>query len=146
MYPIPASRRRERRDAGDVAPVEHDPARGGVPHPHDRLDQLRLAVALDPGDAEHLARVHDEVHVRQQRAAGRAVQREALDAQHLPVRDRGLPRARVGSSLPTIISASSRLVTVRGSAVPTLVPRRITVMLSAIARTSSSLWEMNRNV
>ena len=51
-----------------------------------------------------------------------------------------------GSSLPTIISASSRLVTVRGSAVPTLVPRRITVMLSAIARTSSSLWEMNRNV
>ena len=51
-----------------------------------------------------------------------------------------------GSSLPTIISASSRLVTVRGSAVPTLVPRRITVMLSAIARTSSSLCEMNRNV
>ena len=85
----------ERRDAGDVAAVEHDPARGGVPHPHDRLDQLRLAVALDPGDAQHLARVHDEVHVRQQGAAGLPGEREALDAQHLPVRDRGLPRARV---------------------------------------------------
>jgi hypothetical protein len=37
-------------------------------------------------------------------------------------------------------------VTVFGSTVPTVVPRRITVIESAIARTSSSLWEMKRNV
>ena len=119
----------------------------GVPHPHDRLDQLRLAVALDPGDAEHLARVHDEVHVRQQRRGRppRASVRPSTRSTSRSVTvDSRVPGS--GSSLPTIISASSRLVTVRGSAVPTLVPRRITVMLSAIARTSSSLWEMNRNV
>ncbi len=52
----------------------------------------------------------------------------------------------LGSSEPTIISASWRVVTVRGSAVPTLVPRRITVIESAMARTSSSLWEMKTNV
>ena len=33
-----------------------------------------------------------------------------------------------------------------GSAVPTQVPRRITVIESAMERTSSSLCEMNRNV
>ena len=52
----------------------------------------------------------------------------------------------LGSSLPTIISASWRLVTVLGSAVPTDVPLRITVMVSAMASTSSSLWEMKMNV
>jgi hypothetical protein len=52
----------------------------------------------------------------------------------------------LGSSEPTIISASCRDVTVFGSAVPTVVPRRITVTVSAMARTSSSLWEMKRKV
>ena len=52
----------------------------------------------------------------------------------------------LGSSEPTIISASWREVIVFGSAVPTVVPRRITVTVSAIARTSSSLCEMKRNV
>ena len=33
---------------GQVAPVEHDPARRGVPHPHDRLDQLRLPLPSTP--------------------------------------------------------------------------------------------------
>jgi hypothetical protein len=44
-----------------------------------------------------------------------------------------------GSSAPTIISASWCLVAVDGSAVPTVVPRRMTVMSSAMASTSSSL-------
>ncbi len=48
----------------------------------------------------------------------------------------------VGSSLPTIISASLRGVVRLGSAVPTVVPRRITVMSSATERTSPSLCEM----
>ena len=38
-------------------------------HPHDRLDQLGLPVALDAGDAEHLARVHHQVDPGQQRPA-----------------------------------------------------------------------------
>ncbi|CAM5669981.1 hypothetical protein SGLAM104S_02439 [Streptomyces glaucescens] len=48
----------------------------------------------------------------------------------------------VGSSLPTIISASWRGVVSAGTAVPTVVPRRMTVMSSATERTSPSLWEM----
>ena len=52
----------------------------------------------------------------------------------------------VGSSVPTIISASWRDVVVRGSAVPTVVPRRMTVIESATLRTSSSLCEMKMTV
>ena len=51
-----------------------------------------------------------------------------------------------GSSEPTIISASCRTVVVLGSAVPTVVPRRMTVIASATLRTSSSLCEMKMTV
>ena len=47
-----------------------------------------------------------------------------------------------GSSLPTISSASLRVVTSEGSTVATVVPRRMTVISSATLRTSSSLCEM----
>ena len=59
-------------------------------------------------------------------------------------------RSRVsgdGSSLPTIISASCREVTVLGSGTsPTVRPARITVIASACSSTSSSLCEMNTTV
>ena len=51
-----------------------------------------------------------------------------------------------GSSPPTISSASRRAVTSPGSTVATVVPRRITVISSATASTSSSLCEMNSTV
>lgn len=51
-----------------------------------------------------------------------------------------------GSSEPTISSASWRALTDLGSTVSMVVPRRITVMLSATLSTSSSLCEMNRTV
>ena len=51
-----------------------------------------------------------------------------------------------GSSEPTIISASCLAVVVFGSASPTVVPRRITVIESATLRTSSSLCEMKMTV
>ena len=51
-----------------------------------------------------------------------------------------------GSSEPTIISASWRAVVVFGSASPTVVPRRMTVIESATLRTSSSLCEMKMTV
>lgn len=48
----------------------------------------------------------------------------------------------VGSSLPTISSASCFDVVSAGTAVPTVVPRRMTVISSATDRTSPSLCEM----
>lgn len=51
-----------------------------------------------------------------------------------------------GSSLPTISSASCLVVAVRGSAVPTVVPRRMTVISSATESTSPSLCEMKMTV
>ncbi len=51
-----------------------------------------------------------------------------------------------GSSAPTIISASWRAVTVRGSASPTVVPRRMTLIASATESTSCSLCEMKMTV
>ncbi len=52
----------------------------------------------------------------------------------------------VGSSLPTISSASWRGVVSAGTAVPTVVPRRMTVISSATDSTSPSLWEMKMTV
>ena len=52
----------------------------------------------------------------------------------------------VGSSLPTISSASWRAVTWSGRTVDTVVPLRMTVISSATCSTSSSLCEMNRTV
>ena len=51
-----------------------------------------------------------------------------------------------GSSLPTISSASLCAVTSAGLTEVTVVPRRITVISSATASTSSSLWEMKIRV
>ncbi len=52
-----------------------------------------------------------------------------------------------GSSLPTIISASCRAVTLEGSATsPTVRPARMTVIASALPSTSSSLCEMKMTV
>ncbi len=52
----------------------------------------------------------------------------------------------VGSSLPTISSASCLGVVPRGSTVPTVVPRRMTVISSATESTSPSLCEMKMTV
>ena len=145
---MPASRRRERAGAGDVRAGRARSCRPRPAHAHDRLDELGLPVALDARDAEDLA-ARARRGRRRRAAAGPVVGGEPrpVDAQHLPVGDGGVAGLRAsGSSLPTIISASRRVVTVRGSAVPTVVPRRITVIGRRSRGTSSSLWEMNRNV
>lgn len=49
-----------RRRAGDVRTVQREGARVEGPHAHDGVDQFGLAVALDAGDAEHLALVDGE--------------------------------------------------------------------------------------
>ena len=76
--PRGCSRCRPRGGAGWASSVMSSPsrvdgARGRRAHAHDRLDQLGLAVALDAGDAEHLALVDGEARCR--RAAARAVGR-----------------------------------------------------------------------
>ena len=57
---MPASRRSRVSQPVMSCVAEPDPAGGGLAHAHDRLDQLGLAVALDAGDAEHLAAVDVE--------------------------------------------------------------------------------------
>ena len=142
----PASRRcRVSSSVMSRSPSRTVPA--GRPHAHDRLDQLGLAVALDPGDAEHLAGVDGQRDVVEQRPA---VAARARSARAPPARPPAVTvDSRVsgdGSSLPTISSASWRAVTSAGSTVATVVPRRTTVISSATASTSSSLCEMNRIV
>ncbi len=53
---------RWRADARVMSPPRNDTEpRGGVAQAGQRLDQLRLAVALDAGDADHLARMDGQV-------------------------------------------------------------------------------------
>ena len=81
----------------------------GWQHADDGLDQLGLAVALDAGDAEHLAGVDGQVDVAEHRAPG------DVDAPRGPRRESSGRSVTVdssvlgdGSSLPTISSASCR--------------------------------------
>ena len=129
---MPASRRLR-----VVQPVMSSPPSATVPvaarpQPDDALDQLGLAVALDAGDADHLAAVDGEARRRRAPRGRRCVaSAEALDARAPATvghrRLAGLPAT--GSSLPTISSASWRAVTSSGSTVATVVPARITVIV-----------------
>ena len=79
-------------------------------------------------------------------AVGRRATREPVDpapATSVTVDSRV---SGLGSSLPTMSSASWRAVTSPGSTVATVVPRRMTVISSATASTSSSLCEMKMTV
>ena len=114
----------------------------GVPQPDERLDELALAVALDAGDADDLAAMHCRAtRGRAARRTSSTTVRPATSSSTTSVtvdsRVSGL-----GSSLPTISSASSRAVTSDGSTDATVRPARTTVMASATASTSSSLWLM----
>ncbi len=87
----------QRAGVAEVASREQHPPARRPTHPHDRLDELGLPVALDPGDAEHLARPHDEVDPGEQRPTPvLAGELQALDAQHLAVGHRRVPGPRVG--------------------------------------------------
>ena len=134
VAPRRASRPRSRIDPGD--------RRAQAGH---RLDQLGLAVALDAGDADDLARAHVERSRRRPPTWPRSSATCRSVGPRAPAR-----RARPGSlstvsctARPTIIAASSRPRSSRPvSAARPRAPRRITVMRSAIARTSFSLWVM----
>ena len=96
MYPTPASRISRVSHVGDVGVAEEDLARGGLAHPHDDLDELGLAVALDARDAEDLAGMDGEGDAVEDRAAREALEREVLHPQDDAVGDRRLLRAGRG--------------------------------------------------
>ena len=93
---MPASR----RSRVDQLVMSSSPSRtlprDRVPHADQGLDQLGLAVALDPGDAEHLPGVDVEADVGQLGAAERVVQLDVAHGEQHPVGDRGLLGARRG--------------------------------------------------
>ncbi len=133
------------RRVRDVDAAERHSAARRCPEADERLDELALTVAVDAGHADDLAAVHRERHVVE-------------DGAHLL--DHGEPETSsttlsvtvdsrvsgLGSSLPTISSASSRAVTSSGSTEATVRPARITVIASATLSTSSSLWLMKMTV
>ena len=111
---MPPSRRR-RVDQAVMSLAAQDGAAGaGAADAEQRLDELGLPVALDPGDAEHLAAVDDEgdvVDERPGRPAPRTVRPSTRRTSSSVTVD-----SRVsgdGSSLPTMSSASWRAVVVR---------------------------------
>ena len=125
-----------RAGAGQLASVELDGARGDRSEADQRFDQLVLAVAGDPGNAEDLAGAHLESHVVDDfltRASftWRPVTVSIGSAGWLS------PRSTVSwTSRPTMSSARSSSSVSDGIREPTTLPRRMTVMRSAISRTS----------
>ena len=143
MWPTPAAERPAHARAGDVAVADPDAPAGRDPQPGDRLHELGLAVAVDAGDADDLARRAPRARRRAARAArGRPSPRGP------PPRAAGSPvsaaslSSRNSTSRPTISLARLASVAPLVSTVPTFLPRRSTVTRSAISSTSRSLWEM----
>ena len=95
-----------------------------------------------PGDAEDLAGARLERDVLDDLVAARVDDRDVGDVEDDVARTApaSLSTTRL-TSRPTIISASSASE-VEGGALPTTLPRRITVMTSPTALTSRSLWVM----
>ena len=111
-------------------------ARGRPTESGERLDQLVLTVAGDAGDPQDLAGSDLEID-----AADRLVTAIVLRLQpvHLEHRLAGfdMPRSTTSeTSRPTISSARSPSFVSVGSRSPTTLPRRMTVIRSAISRTS----------
>ena len=122
---------------GDVLAVERDLAAGRLAQPDDRLDELVLAVAGDAGDAEDLAGADLEVDAVDDLVA--AVVLDDAGPRRSSTAPAGCdsPRSTVSeTSRPTISSARSSSLVSDGIRWPTTLPRRMTVIRSAISRTS----------
>ena len=77
--------------AGDVGALELDPPGGRLPHAHEDLDELRLTIALDTGDAEDLTGTDAQGDVLEHVPA-RPGEGDPLRREDDPVGDRGLLR------------------------------------------------------
>ncbi len=110
-----------------------------------RLGQLGLAVALHAGEGDDLAGAHRRGRRRRPRSrrgrrprSGRPARAPASPG------SAGFLRTTRSTLRPTIIVASSSSSVSAGVVVPTTRPWRTTVIRSATASTSLSLWVMNR--
>ena len=124
-------------------PDDLDRAGLGPAQARDRVDQLALPVAVDAGDADDLARADVE------RDAAHLLDPAVVDARAGP-RPRAAARpavagcfsTRSSTSRPTIARASDSSVAPSRGTVSIILPRRRTVIRSAISSTSLSLWLM----
>src|SRR5680860_866847 len=73
----------------DVLVLQEESACGRFAHTHDGLDQLSLAVTLDPGDAQHLTGVDGQADVVQDVANAGTGEGQAGNGEQRAVRDRG---------------------------------------------------------
>ena len=129
------------RHHGERLAVEETLADGGVADAGKHLEQLRLAVAGDAGDADDLAGAHLE---RDFREAAHALRVDVAEILHLQQRRAAARPAssstRSSTRRPTISSASSSGVVSAVSRVATISPRRMTETASVTAMISRSLW------
>ena len=131
-------------DAVDAGPCR---ARGASGLAGQGGEQLRLPVAGDAGDADDLAAA--DARARRRAApcrAGRGRAGSGRRARAAPARPAGR-RGRLTSptSAPTIMAASERALSSRGSQAPTTLPPRRMVARGTGRRTSSSRCEMYRS-
>ena len=143
MWPTPASRQLRAPSVVTSSPAATIRPASGLPQARDRLDELRLAVAVHPGDADDLAGPH---------LAGRRRERLPRSRSSCTRRSSTVRSGSPGSacvfstcrstSRPTIRRARPSSVAPSRATVSIVLPRRRTVMRSAIASTSPSLWVM----
>ncbi len=79
MWLTPAASVSRGPSAGDVASGDAHRAVVGLAQPHDRLDQLALAVGVDAGDADDLARAHVERDAAHRGQPAVVTRREPVD-------------------------------------------------------------------
>ena len=114
-----------------------------VPQAGDRVDQLGLAVAVDAGDADDLAGAHlerDAAHLLDA-AVVEHVQVLDLEQRLARVRRRLLDAEQHLAADHQLRASESSVAPARGT-VSIFLPRRSTVIRSAISSTSFSLWLM----
>ena len=127
--------------------VDEDLAAGERPDAGERLEQFRLAVAGDAGDAEDLALAQDERDVVRRASTPRSSRTTRLRASSATLPGWAGPLSILRMTLrPTIASASSGGEVCAVSNVATISPRRITETRSVRLMISRSLWVMKRIV
>jgi len=96
MYPDARFTNLSGMPVADVLVLQEDSSCSGFAHTHDGLDQLSLAVALNPGDTQHLTGVDGQGDVVQDVANAGSGEGQAGNGEQRTVRDRGHMRAGRG--------------------------------------------------
>ena len=108
----------------------------------ERVDQLRLPVAVDARDADDLARPHVEGDASHLGKPALVDHLEVAHGERTSPGCAGVFSTRNSTSRPTIARASDSSVAPARGTVSIFLPRRSTVIRSAISSTSFSLWLM----